>query len=112
MAIISGGASAVGMGVMGTMAGDNIVGASMDETVGAVDADNADDGEGDEGEGASTDVDATVGVDSPDLLSNNFDSQSCLSRKFTNMAKTIDDVEDLELGVPVNIAFDNRQRKR
>ncbi|XP_037809199.1 uncharacterized protein LOC119601966 [Lucilia sericata] len=28
------------------------------------------------------------------------------------MAKTIDDVEDLELDVPVNIAFDNRQRKR
>ncbi|XP_065368741.1 uncharacterized protein nord [Calliphora vicina] len=48
-------------------------------------------------------------------LSNNFDTAAaahCSSHKFNNMAKTIDDVEDLELDVPVNIAFDNRQRKR
>ncbi|KAM7342063.1 neuron derived neurotrophic factor nord isoform 1-T4 [Cochliomyia hominivorax] len=45
-------------------------------------------------------------------LLNNFDGAHCSSRKFNNMAKTIDDVEDLELDVPVNIAFDNRQRKR
>lgn len=45
-------------------------------------------------------------------LLNNFDGAQCSSRKFNNMAKTIDDVEDLELDVPVNIAFDNRQRKR
>lgn len=45
-------------------------------------------------------------------LLNNFDGAHCSSHKFNNMAKTIDDVEDLELDVPVNIAFDNRQRKR
>lgn len=46
-------------------------------------------------------------------LLNNFEAAAhCSSRKFNNMAKTIDDVEDLELDVPVNIAFDNRQRKR
>lgn len=86
--IISGGVSAVGMGVMGTMA------------VGGDGAIVEGDAEGDDDSGSPP-------------LSNNFDNQDdCTSRKFNSMAKNIDDIEDLELGVPVNIAFDNRQRKR
>ncbi|XP_053963480.1 uncharacterized protein LOC128866627 [Anastrepha ludens] len=36
----------------------------------------------------------------------------CSARKFQTIAKAIDDVEDLELDVPVNIAFDSHQKKR
>ncbi|KAL9874639.1 protein NDNF isoform X3 [Glossina fuscipes] len=43
---------------------------------------------------------------------NHFNDTQCSSRKFDSLAKVIDDVESLELDVPVNIAFDNRQRKR
>uniref|UniRef100_A0A1A9VI74 Uncharacterized protein n=1 Tax=Glossina austeni TaxID=7395 RepID=A0A1A9VI74_GLOAU len=43
---------------------------------------------------------------------NLFNDSRCSSRKFDSLAKVIDDVENLELDVPVNIAFDNRQRKR
>ncbi|XP_067633214.1 protein NDNF [Eurosta solidaginis] len=36
----------------------------------------------------------------------------CSARKFQAIANAIDDVEDLELDVPVNIAFDTHQKKR
>ncbi|XP_017470266.1 PREDICTED: uncharacterized protein LOC108361966, partial [Rhagoletis zephyria] len=36
----------------------------------------------------------------------------CSARKFQAIAKAIDDVEDLELDVPANIAFDSHQKKR
>lgn len=39
-------------------------------------------------------------------------ANGCSARKFQSMAKAIDDVEDLELDVPVNIAFDKNQKKR
>lgn len=45
-------------------------------------------------------------------LLNNFHSSHCSAPKFNKMAKTIDDVEDLDLDVPVNIAFEHRQKKR
>uniref|UniRef100_A0A1I8PFM8 Protein NDNF n=1 Tax=Stomoxys calcitrans TaxID=35570 RepID=A0A1I8PFM8_STOCA len=94
---ISGGISAVGMGVMGTM------------TAGAIAAAPALAGSSDNIADGYTEGDDDVSLSS---LSNNFDSHDCTSLKFNSMARNIDDIEDLELGVPVNIAFDNRQRKR
>ncbi|XP_046811724.1 uncharacterized protein LOC124421032 [Lucilia cuprina] len=66
------------------------------------------------GGGGGGNAGSTINSGSISALLNNFDGAAshCSSRKFNNMAKTIDDVEDLELDVPVNIAFDNRQRKR
>ncbi|XP_058979717.1 uncharacterized protein LOC131802938 [Musca domestica] len=101
------GVSAIGMGVMGTLTavGEAVI---NDDTAAATNDDD-DDGGG-EGGGGEGEGGGTIGAGS--ILSNNFDSQDCTSRKFQSMAKNIDDIEDLELGVPVNIAFDKRQRKR
>uniref|UniRef100_A0A1A9X4B2 Uncharacterized protein n=1 Tax=Glossina brevipalpis TaxID=37001 RepID=A0A1A9X4B2_9MUSC len=50
--------------------------------------------------------------DNFDSLLNHFNDSQCTSRKFDSLAKVIDDIEYLQLDVPMNIAFDNRQRKR
>ncbi|XP_069964473.1 protein NDNF [Bactrocera oleae] len=46
------------------------------------------------------------------VFSTDSGGNGCSARKFQSMAKAIDDVEDLVLDVPVNIAFDNHQKKR
>ncbi|XP_075168674.1 neuron derived neurotrophic factor nord [Haematobia irritans] len=97
--VITRGISAVGLGVMGTMTagvrgGSAVIMVEATDNIADGYADNDDDDMG------------------PSSLSNSFDNQDCTSHKFNTMVKNIDDIEDLELGVPVNIAFDNRQRKR
>ncbi|CAD7011377.1 unnamed protein product [Ceratitis capitata] len=58
----------------------------------------------------------STGVQANSLARRVFSTDSggsvCSVRKFQAMAKAIDDVEDLELDVPVNIAFDSHQKKR